>query len=165
MKRKLEHRVLNFMTAVFGAGLLAACGSIPTDRGFRETLNQYQGATIGAVSDRFGTPDLVEKKPDGNTLYQWRRIHTVNTSFHKGEDFGEPKVTKVRVYGTSVQESRVSGLPYGRQVHDANREEQFCFFVFETGAGQRIIGFEYWGNYCRLPSPSAAPPAPTPAAK
>ncbi|MGH8618699.1 MAG: hypothetical protein ACREUW_13495 [Burkholderiales bacterium] len=142
--------------ASFAAALLTACGSIPTDRGFRETLNQFHGGSIAAVEDRFGKPDLAEKKPDGNTLYTWRRMQTVPVAFHKGEELSEPMVTKVRVYGASVQESRVSGWPYGKQIHDANREEQFCFFVFETGAGQRVIGYEYWGNFCRLSSPPAA---------
>jgi len=134
-----------------------ACGSLPTDSGFRATLNQYYGASIGAVEDRFGKPDLVEKKPDGNTTYLWRRIHTVVTPFHKGEEVTEPKVTKVRVYGANVQETKVSGWPYGRQTADANRDTEFCFFVFETGTNQRVIGYEYWGNFCRLTPPAAAP--------
>lgn len=145
------------------AVLLTACGSIPSDRGFRATLDQFYGASIGAVDDRFGAPDLVEKKPNGNTTYLWRRIHTVVAPFHKGDHLAEPTVTKYRVYGNSVQESQVSGLPYGKNVYDANTETQFCFFVFETGANQRVIGYEYWGNFCRLPPP--APPPPVPGAK
>ncbi len=160
-KSSLAKAVLVIGIAVLG---LTACGSFPTDSGFRATLNQFYGASIGAVDDRFGPPDLVEKKPDGNTTYLWRRIHTVVAPFHKGDDLSEPMVTKVRVYGSSVQESKVSGLPYGKRVSDANAETQFCFFVFETNASQRVIGYEYWGNFCRLPPP-APPPASTPAAK
>jgi len=148
------------LALVISATLLSACGSIPSDRGFRETLNQFYGASIGAVEDRFGPPDLVEKKPNGNTLYTWRKISRPVAPWYIGDYVSEPTVAKFRVYGNSVQESKASGWPDGRQWGDTNTVTDFCIFVVETSATQRVIGYEYWGNFCRV-----APPASVPGAK
>ena len=136
------------------ACVLVGCSMVPTAGGFREEMNRYYGGPITAVVERFGPADREDRKPNGNTLYTWTRIDTAPAWFYQGQESHEITVPRYRVYGSSVEETRVPADPYGRSVYNANTVSAYCFFIVETTPERRVLGYEYWGNFCRLPGRS-----------
>jgi hypothetical protein len=154
-KLKIEGTVVKSWIAIAGCAalLLAACGSVPTESGFRDQMNQYYAGSINSVVDRFGPADLTEKKPNGNTLYTWTRVDSTGAWFYQSDDRKDVTFTKTRVYGNSVEVAKdAAGYPYRRERYQTSTITIFCVFIFEAGADQRVIGYEYWGNMCTLPA-------------
>jgi hypothetical protein len=133
------------------AFLLSACGSLPTESGFRDQMNQYYRASIETVAERFGPADLTEKQPNGNTFYTWTRVDNTGAWFYQSDDRKDTTFPKTRVYGNSVEVGKdVAGYPYRRERYHTSTITSFCVFIFEAGPDQRVVGYEYWGNMCKL---------------
>jgi hypothetical protein len=140
-----NHLVLVSLIAVAG------CAGMPTQRGFEQMLQSWQGGDINALIGKWGPPTRTDELPNGTRMYTFSRSAAYTTPVYVTPTYTAPSRTTVNVYGNTAYATTTPGQTTGGQVYGGQTVVTSCTVSFTTDSSQRVIAWRYEGNQCLAP--------------
>lgn len=113
--------------------LLAGCA---TTAKYQTILNNWQGARVQDLMNRWGNPQAVMKQPNGHTTYLYTRQHIATVPSP-----GAPQTNLTYVGNTPI-------LGNGFTPFSGNTVTLYCHTLFEANAQGLILNARFQGNDC-----------------
>ena len=127
LKRRKAMR--HYSLLIIALVTIVGCAGSPTQKGYEQMLQSWQGADINALIAKWGPPSRTDELQNGNKMYTYNKYQTTSGYSPRGT----PSTTTVNVYGNTAPA----------------RTTPSCSVSFTTDSSQRVTAWRYEGNSCR----------------
>lgn len=124
----------------FGLAILLSSCAATTANYYQQTAQSWQGGQARSLVKRWGAPDRVESRPNGNTVYIYQTQTYRNFNAPASPSIG---VSTNRSGRTLLTSSSDSNMTWNRGAMSIS-----CMTAFEIAPTGRILAFESQGTSC-----------------